>query len=607
MDATQHCISEHGLSNTTLAKVAKVAGLSAGIVNFYFQSKQQLLVETLRTLSREYETAMALAFEFSNQPAEILSDVIRAHFDAQICTPQKIAVWYAFAGESSARRDYLAICRQHDEDFQASLLAVVTRLVHSAGEPKCNAMALSRGLEGLMDGYWQDFLYDPAGFDRVAAIATCEAYLAAFFNQDARKPDSTLTADSLPGASLNRNRRTSDLLAPWTYRSGEFLDLEIAHLFKPHWLLVGHISDIPERQDYLTFDAFGEHALVVRGEDNQVRAFHNICQHRGAKLVDNARGRCRGALVCPFHGWTYHLDGRLIGVPAAETFNHLDKEKIALASLPVEIWMGFIFVRFGAPSGAPSDRSSAKLPSLAATMAPVEHLVACYQPHKMQPIADSRFAELRQCNWKVIHDIDNEGYHVANGHPALQQLYGKNYRDDAIGAIPVTYGYLNAQPGTLWSVRHYQKLLPTFAHLPAEHQRLWLYIGIFPSMVLALYPDSMEFYMTIPVDAESTRLISCGYALPDARREVQAARYLGTRINRVTNREDDDFVRRLHSGMQSSAFPQPQLSSLEHGVRGFHREIQRALPVATLATQPQAGTVARVNAAMGGMVMASGV
>ena len=111
MDATRFAISEYGLSNTTLARVAEAAGLSTGIVNFYFHSKRQLLLETLGALSREYmeaiELARKLAAEFSDDPADALADVIRAHFAPEICNPEKISVWYAFSGESRAREEYL--------------------------------------------------------------------------------------------------------------------------------------------------------------------------------------------------------------------------------------------------------------------------------------------------------------------------------------------------------------------------------------------------------------------------------------------------------------------------------------------------------------------
>lgn len=390
----------------------------------------------------------------------------------------------------------------------------------------------------------------------------------------------------------NNSVGNSNLLAPWTYQNEEFFGLEIEYLFKQNWLLVGHVSDIPEPRDYLTFDAVGEQALVLRGNDNEIRAFHNICRHRGAKILDPARGQCPHALTCPFHGWTYHLDGRLASVPAEPTFSNLNKDENGLMPLPFEIWMGFIFVRFCEPV------QNAKHSSVAEIMQPVEALLAPYQMSQMKPLANTRFHAVRPYNWKTIHDIDNEGYHVPIGHPALQQLYGKNYRDDALANVPVSYAYLNEKPGKLWSVRHYQNLLPSYDHLPEDQRRLWLYVGIFPSMVLALYPDSMEFYMTIPLTTESSRFISSSYALPDERRETRAAQYLSMRINRTTDREDESFVRRLQTGMKSSAFPTPHLSSIEQNVRRFHQKIQHALPVATLANAPSSNTVAQVNQEM---------
>ncbi|MGR3984353.1 MAG: aromatic ring-hydroxylating dioxygenase subunit alpha, partial [Gammaproteobacteria bacterium] len=374
-----------------------------------------------------------------------------------------------------------------------------------------------------------------------------------------------------------------ELLAPWTYQNAELLGLEIERIFKRQWLLVCHVSELPATRDYFTLDAFGECALLLRGEDGQVRAFHNICRHRGAKLLDG-RGRCPPMLSCPFHGWTYRLDGALASVPARGTFANLDPAQNGLAPLAMEIWMGFVFIRF-AGDGAP----------LSETLRPAAQLAAHYQIEKMTPLAGARYAHELPYNWKTIHDIDNEGYHVPAGHPALQQLYGGNYRDDMLGGVPVSTAKLNDKPGKLWSVRHYQKLLPGFAHLPPAHQRLWLYVGVFPSMVLALYPDSIEFYMSIPLAPERSRVIGGAYALPDPRRETRAARYLNARINRITEREDRAFVRRLHQGLRSSARPAPRLSSLEQGVFDLHERIRGEMPVAGLAEAPAAGTLARVN------------
>ena len=94
-------------------------------------------------------------------------------------------------------------------------------------------------------------------------------------------------------------------LPAWTYTSEELLELEREHLFRRHWQLACHQNDLPKPGDYLSFDLCGERALIVRGADGVVRAFHNVCRHRGSRVVGEPRGNCPRAIVCPFHGWSY--------------------------------------------------------------------------------------------------------------------------------------------------------------------------------------------------------------------------------------------------------------------------------------------------------------
>jgi len=380
------------------------------------------------------------------------------------------------------------------------------------------------------------------------------------------------------------NQQTVDLLAPWTYYNEEFFELEKEFIFKKNWLLVGHVSDIPNTGDYLTFDAVGERALIIRDSNQKIYAFHNVCRHRGAKVVEQIHGNCPRALVCPFHGWSYHLDGRVRHIPQADTFANIDIENISLVSLSVEIWLGFIFINFTNDSQ-----------SLANVMAPVVDRFLPYNLEKLEPLPGTKYSQKRPYNWKIIHDIDNEGYHVPIGHPALQQLYGNQYEDLIDNDIPISYGVINDKPGKLWSVKHYQKILPKFDHLPEENQRLWLCRGIFPSMVIGFYPDMIEFYMSIPLSPDSSIYRGGSYALPDSRREVKLSRYLTQRINESTESEDESFVRWIQKGIRSSAFPAPKLSSLEHGVKHLHNKIQKQIPVANLAHEPATGMVAEIN------------
>ena len=593
IEATIHCISTYGLSNTTISRVTQTAELSTGIANFYFSSKKQLLLETLQSLSTEYEQVIGRAFSLTGTPRKILSNVIRARFDPQIFTAEKIAVWYAFTSESRARSEYMLICEDKDTAFMESLVGTVKLLCKKNTRADLNPIAIARALEGLLNGYWEEALFQPDDFDPSSAIDLCEGFIASVFpesqtnDSSAQASNTDKSANTVESAANTQNNAQSDLLAPWTYYSTEFLKLEKNHLFKERWLLAGHISDIPHPQNYITFDAVGERALIIRNQDGKVRAFHNVCRHRGAKLLDSERGTCGRTLSCPFHGWTYCLDGELLSVPAVQTFEDLDLGQNGLVPLDLEIWMGFLFVRFGGTGQSVAD-----------SLEPIKDLVAPYQLEKIEPIAGSRYRETRPYNWKVIHDIDNEGYHVPTGHPALQQLYGKTYEDSEMGGVLIARAQINDNPGRIWSVRQYQKLLPQFDHLPEQNQRAWLYFNIFPSMVIGLYPESIEFYMTLPNTVDSSWYLGASYALPDDRREVNVARYLSARINKLTEKEDASFMRWMQLGMNSSAFPTPKLSSKEQNVRRFHKRIQSELPAARLANEPKSEDVQNINEQM---------
>lgn len=380
-------------------------------------------------------------------------------------------------------------------------------------------------------------------------------------------------------------------LPAWTYDSQELLDLEKEAVFRRNWLCAGHVSEIPEPGDYLSFDAADERALILRDRDGEIHAFHNFCRHRGSRVLTERQGRCRRAIICPFHGWSYNLDGSLRAMASPGTFPDLDKTKRGLKPLGFEIWEGLIFVRFKGEG-----------PSVAEQMAPFSAEVRPYRLGELQPLGDYWESEL-DFNWKVFMDIDAEGYHVPVAHPALQQLYGPSYYDEvsANDDGSRSFGTFRAAEDTkLWSVRHYLKLLPEATHLPESHRRAFLYYGVFPSTSLELTPDSFSFYQALPLSSGRTRMRGRSYALPDDRREMRAAQYLHGRINDQTGREDYHLMALFSEGMRSSAFDGLLLSDLEYGVRAYHDRLRRLMPVLNLETAPPHGHLADRNRELGG-------
>ena len=134
-------------------------------------------------------------------------------------------------------------------------------------------------------------------------------------------------------------------LPGWTYHSSALLDLEI-EICKTNWQVASHISDIPNIGDFKTFDLCGERAIILRDTNFEIKAFHNICRHRGSRLGTNDQGKCKNGLICPFHGWVYNLDGTLRGASQPKSFTPLDKNPFSLRPVEYELWHGFVFVRF---------------------------------------------------------------------------------------------------------------------------------------------------------------------------------------------------------------------------------------------------------------------
>ena len=201
-------------------------------------------------------------------------------------------------------------------------------------------------------------------------------------------------------------------LPAWSYHSKALFALERDKVFMTHWQFVGHECDIPNPGDWVAFDLLGERALIMRGKDGVVRAFHNLCRHRGARVVDGAQGHCKGAIVCPFHGWVYNLDGTLRGAAQPTTFGEMKREDFGLKPIEMEIFQGFIFIRFAA----------GPQPSLAELLAPLLSDFTAYDVKSIVPVEVPDWSTDLPVNWKSVRDVDNEGYHVPVAHPGLQDL-----------------------------------------------------------------------------------------------------------------------------------------------------------------------------------------
>ena len=186
--ATIRCVANHGLADTTIATVAQEAGLSQGIINLHFRSKEGLLTETLRYLADEYRSACreaAAAGEIS--PAAGLQAMVDLDFRRNICARDKLAVWFAFWGERKFRPTYRRICAERDKSYDDMVRAMCARLCEPGDYPDVEPALVADGLSALTDGLWLDLLVRPESMSRDLARRITMAYLADAFPRHFRQ------------------------------------------------------------------------------------------------------------------------------------------------------------------------------------------------------------------------------------------------------------------------------------------------------------------------------------------------------------------------------------------------------------------------------------
>ena len=378
-------------------------------------------------------------------------------------------------------------------------------------------------------------------------------------------------------------------LPGWTYFSEQLFDLEKDLLFKSCWQFVCHVNALEEVGSFFTIDIADERGFVLRGTDKNLRAFHNLCPHRGSRVLAEKSGRCNKSIICPYHGWAFNFDGSLRGIARKDTFPDLNPDNLGLKPLEMEIWNGFIFVKF-----KKSNQASVKN-----IMARFDKEIAPYNLKTMVPVKGSEWSEIVYANWKSVRDVDNEGYHVRQAHPGLHELYGQNYFDEPFeDGTSRSVGIFNKKPSLRWSVRNYLKFLPNDTHLPSERRDRWTYAGMFPNLVFGFYPDCVIYYLEVPLSATKTLQRGGVLRFADETRNLRVSRYLSGRIDRDTAKEDQMLTIWSCEATKSSAYTGVILSDLEYGVKTYHDHLRKLMPVLQLNSEPAGGRLADVNAEM---------
>ncbi|MGQ0383858.1 MAG: aromatic ring-hydroxylating oxygenase subunit alpha [Gammaproteobacteria bacterium] len=302
-------------------------------------------------------------------------------------------------------------------------------------------------------------------------------------------------------ASLDRSAlpiEDAESLPPLCYTSGEFYEFEKEAAFNHEWLCLGRESWVRQPGDYFTTSIIGEPVIVCRDLSGNLRALSAVCQHRGM-LVAEGRGNARG-FVCPYHHWTYGLDGCLINAPAMNRTRGFDRSGVRLPSLAVETWLGFVFANF--------DHGAAPL---APRLRAVEDAIARYDLREGEEVGQPNVMKF-PWNWKVMFENNNDGYHANRLHHGPLHDFVPSDRCSFPELPADTAGYLRRN-GTLHpdaSFNATQKaILPVFPRLTTEDRQFMLFANIPPTLSLVLTAD-MVIYLIVRATGAETHEMDVG-------------------------------------------------------------------------------------------------
>jgi choline monooxygenase len=334
--------------------------------------------------------------------------------------------------------------------------------------------------------------------------------------------------------------RASTIPARW-YTDPAMLAAENRSVFGRTWQCVGQSQWVAEPGSYFGCDVGSEPVLVARAKDGELRAFSNVCRHRGSLLA--AEPRCANAIRCPYHAWTYSLDGRLLSQPEFEGVEDWDRSKVRLPEFRAATWGPFVFVNLDAQAPALLDVFGAIPGEIAAMGCPIDRLRYSY-----------RRDYVINCNWKVYIDNYLEGYHLPAAHPSLfRELDYQQYRVE-------THRYYSSQIAPIRArgegARRYEF---------TDSTRTALYYWIFPNFMLNVYPDNLSSNIILPAGPDRTLTVFEWYAY-----EGQVAQETIDFSDEI-QQEDIAICESVQKGLRSANYSQGRFSvKRENGVHHFH-------------------------------------
>ncbi|PYJ11051.1 MAG: (2Fe-2S)-binding protein [Verrucomicrobia bacterium] len=355
------------------------------------------------------------------------------------------------------------------------------------------------------------------------------------------------------------------------FTSPEVLAAEQEGIFSTHWMLVGHQSQIAQAGDYFVQEVAGE-SLIIARDQTSVRAFYNVCRHRGTRLCEDRSGHST-TIQCPYHAWTYALDGRLVGAPhmTGEAVPGFDKADYSLHAVSFGLWEGFIFVNLG---DAPA--------SLEQWFAPLQGKFSHWNLPRLR--SAHRIEYDVRANWKLIFENYSECYHCPGVHPMLSKVSPYDSAENDLTEGPFLGGFMKITKGASLTMTGEACARPVGDGHKGEEEgedaedfERVFYYSIFPNMLLSLHPDYVMVHQLWPQSPDRT-LISCDWFFhPEAAEQSNFKPEDAVAFWDTTNKQDWHVCELSQQGIASRAYQPGPYSSRESIPAAWDREYLRRM------------------------------
>jgi Rieske 2Fe-2S family protein len=367
-------------------------------------------------------------------------------------------------------------------------------------------------------------------------------------------PSSPLTAQEL--AAVRREYRSASLLPPRVFHDPAVLDFEREHWFARDWVAVGREEEAANPGEYFLADVAGESVIVVRGQDGQLRAFYNVCRHRGTPILEQDCGKLV-RFQCPYHAWVYDLEGQLQRAKHTDDLIEFEPAENSLVPVRCETWQGFVFLSL--------DAAAEPLHAF------LSDLVDHFDRFDFSALRRARRLEYDvQANWKAIAENYSECLHCPGVHPQLNRLTPYDLGGDYEGVGPWKGGWMElvgpAETMSLDGANHGRAPLPG---MEAEDLRRIYYYVLWPNLLVSLHPDYLMVHHVWPVEPGQSKVYCDFYFDPATMEDPAFDPEDAIGFWDQTNRQDWHVCELQQRGTRSRAYTAGRYTNQEDSVHAF--------------------------------------